>query len=112
MDQINESNFFDEISRNYLTSTKGFKDQDYETLKNECKKNGSLFVDPLFTPTESLHNFKKATSKMKWLRPHQIVKDGLSPSFIVNKPESHDLDQGMLGNCWFVAGIAKLSSYF
>ena len=104
MNEFNENDFFNEMSRSYVTSTKGFKGQDYESLKSECQKSGSLFIDPIFTPIDALLNYAKPSRAIKWLRPNQIVASGLSPEFIVKKAETHDLDQGALGNCWFIAG--------
>lgn len=109
MENFEKVDFRNKITRNsyfYDNRIQYFKGQNYLTLKTECLKNGRrLFADPLFTPSNaSLYYSKPMPHNIKWLRPHQIVKAGVSPGFIVNKAEAHDLDQGYLGNCWFIAG--------
>lgn len=107
-----------QITRNsyfYDNRIQYFKGQNYLILKQECQKSGRLFTDPIFTPSNSsLYYSKPMPHNIKWLRPHQIVSSrstsspsassSLTPEFIVNKAEAHDLDQGYLGNCWFIAG--------
>ena len=83
-----------------------FKGQDYEQLKKECVQSGRLFEDPLFLPTDkNLFYTQAPPSGTKWLRPKEI---STKPLFIDGEANAHDLDQGYLGNCWFVAGCAGI----
>jgi hypothetical protein len=46
-----------------------FKNQNYIQLKNECLKNGRLFEDPLFRPTDkSLYYTRQPPKGIKWMR--------------------------------------------
>lgn len=46
-----------------------FRNQNYIQLKSECLKNGRLFEDPLFTPTnKSLYYTREPPRGIKWLR--------------------------------------------
>ena len=47
-----------------------------------------------------------------FLPPHPgegYVKICRNPKFIVNTANANDLDQGYLGNCWFIAGCAAVT---
>lgn len=84
-----------------------FKNQKFAQLKSECLKQRKLFTDPLFRPIESnIYYSKRLPKGLKWLRPHQICKE---PKFIVDTANANDLDQGFLGNCWFVAGTTAIT---
>lgn len=113
MENFNKIDVRNQITRNsyfYDNRIQYFKGQNYLTLKLECQKSSRMFVDPIFTASNaSLYYSKPMPHNIKWLRPHQIVASGLSPEFIVNKAEAHDLDQGYLGNCWFIAGCAAIT---
>ena len=68
--------------------------QDYHKLSRGLKDD--LFVDKHFSKT----------SGIQWLRPHQISKD---PKFVVGKRDRFDVNQGELGNCWFLSALANLA---
>ena len=71
--------------------------QDYHSLNRRLKDD--LFEDK---------HFNKALNKsgIHWLRPHQISKD---PEFVVGKRDRFDVNQGELGNCWFLSALANLA---
>ena len=75
--------------------------QGYHTLSQGLKD--SLFED---------RHFNKALNKsgIEWRRPHQISKD---PEFIVGERDigvnRFDVNQGELGNCWFLSALANLA---
>ena len=73
-------------------------DQDYDEIIMRTQR-GSLFED---------RYFNKALNKsgIEWLRPHQISKD---PEFIVGERDRFDVNQGELGNCWFLSALANLA---
>jgi len=84
-----------------------FKNQNYIKLKKECHSTGCLFQDPYFLPcNKSLFYSKPIPKGTKWLRPHEIVQ---RPQFIVDNACADDLDQGTLGNCWFIAGCQAIT---
>ncbi|KAL7037811.1 hypothetical protein ACKWTF_009370 [Chironomus riparius] len=80
---------------------RGFNNvQDYYTIQKQCLESGKLFEDPEFPPTGN------------WLRPHEICKNlGIaSPQFFVDSVSRFDIKQGRLGDCWFLAAMAPLTS--
>ncbi|KAL7978229.1 hypothetical protein Chor_014768 [Crotalus horridus] len=86
--------------------------QDFETLRNECLQNGSLFRDETFPATASSLGFKElgpSSSKtygVKWKRPTEMCRN---PLFIVDGATRTDVCQGALGDCWLLAAIASLT---
>lgn len=90
-----------------------FKDQNYLALKNECLRTGKLFEDPCFPATDrSIFYTRPIPEGVKWMRPSEIVDLNYKPKeprFIVSKAEANDLDQGYLGNCWFIAGCIAIT---
>ena len=83
-----------------------FKNQDFEALKKECLKSGKLFEDPMFPPVDkSLFYTQSIPYGTKWMRPKEISPN---PLFVDGEAHAHDLDQGYLGNCWFLAGCTAI----
>lgn len=84
-----------------------FKDQNYEKLKSECLRSGKLFEDPLFTASnKSMFYTQPVPSGTRWKRPWEITN---KPQFITDHVSAGDLDQGYLGNCWFIAACASIT---
>ncbi|KAG5843200.1 calpain-5-like [Anguilla anguilla] len=84
-----------------------YKNQKYSQLKQECKEAKKLFEDPEFPATnKSLFYRKPPPGTVKWKRPKEICDD---PHLFVEGISSHDLNQGTLGNCWFVAACSCLA---
>ncbi|PVD18725.1 hypothetical protein C0Q70_21276 [Pomacea canaliculata] len=89
-------------------TVKKYKNQDYNALKKECKKKGTLFIDPEFPPDErSLSSTPGKFGNIVWKRPKQICDN---PKLFVAGASSGDVTQGRLGNCWFVAASSCLAS--
>lgn len=83
-----------------------FKNQDYETLRRDCIRNRKLFEDPYFEAVDKSIFFNQPVpSDVRWARPGEISD---KPLFIDGQPSVHDLDQGYLGDCWFIAGCAAI----
>ncbi|KAF7666318.1 hypothetical protein LDENG_00110040 [Lucifuga dentata] len=84
-----------------------YKNQHYAELKKQCINNKSLFEDPEFPAINaSLFYRKPPPGIVEWKRPREISKE---PHLFVEGISSHDLNQGIVGNCWFVAACSCLA---
>ena len=122
-----------------MNSVKHFNNQIYSVIYNDCKKSKRSFEDETFPPSEeslfmkqSLENYKYAKFKDKddkelplvkhlkigiWERPEKICKNlklqnadrDIKPKFVINGFNRDDVQQGILGDCWFLAAIAALT---
>ncbi|GFO38688.1 calpain-9 [Plakobranchus ocellatus] len=87
--------------------------QDYASLQNDLLRRRALFTDPKFPPNNSSLYMStgsfgdRFSGNVIWKRPKDIVKN---PRLMYHNASRHDLDQGYLGNCWFVAGAAVLAT--
>lgn len=89
------------------SETKAFKDQNYEELKAECDEE-NLFEDPEFPASdESLYYNQLPPYGVKWMRPKEAMEDA---KFVVDGYGRCDMDQGYIGNCWFIAGCVGILS--
>lgn len=83
--------------------------QDYNLIKRQCLSSGRLFEDPDFLPNDSSLMFsKRPDRRIEWKRPHEIVQD---PYFFHEGFSRFDIEQGELGDCWFLAAAANLTMY-
>ncbi|KAG5837077.1 hypothetical protein ANANG_G00235430 [Anguilla anguilla] len=91
-----------------FSSVKAYEGQAYASLKKQCLQNKTLFEDPLFpTVDESLFYQGNKIGRVHWKRPKELCSD---PHLFVDGISAHDLHQGQLGNCWFVAACSSLAS--
>uniref|UniRef100_A0A672GGM2 Calpain 5b n=1 Tax=Salarias fasciatus TaxID=181472 RepID=A0A672GGM2_SALFA len=82
--------------------------QHYSTLKRQCLQSGLLFEDPRFPAIDdSLFYQGNRIGRVVWKRPRELCED---PHLFVDGISAHDLHQGQLGNCWFVAACSSLAS--
>ncbi|XP_053574234.1 calpain-5-like [Bombina bombina] len=85
-----------------------YKDQHYKSIKARCQRDGRLFEDSAFPASDqSLFYSRNPPPGVVWKRPQELVQSphlfaegGISP---------RDLQQGSLGNCWFVAAASCLA---
>uniref|UniRef100_A0A8C8CK60 Calpain 6 n=1 Tax=Oncorhynchus tshawytscha TaxID=74940 RepID=A0A8C8CK60_ONCTS len=93
--------------RTMFSTATSYKNQHYSELKRKCLEDKELFEDPEFPITNaSLFYRKPPPGMVEWKRPREI-SDG--PHLFVEGISSHDLNQGLLGNCWFVAACSCLA---
>ncbi|OCT93322.1 uncharacterized protein LOC414629 isoform X1 [Xenopus laevis] len=91
-----------------LSSVKPFGEQKFQTLKKECLSKKLLFEDPTFPANDdSLFYKTQRVQGVQWKRPKEFCSD---PHLFVDGISSHDLHQGQVGNCWFVAACSSLAS--
>ena len=72
-------------------------------------ENRQLFIDSEFPPDDSSYQ-KDGESGVQWLRASEIAElQGKSPVFIDgDRPSRFDVNQGNLGDCWFLAALSDL----
>ena len=56
------------------------------------------FTDPDFP-------FDHDSNKYFWVRPHEITSSKKEPVFISGGASTLDINQGALGDCWFLAAV-------
>jgi len=83
-------------------------DQDFSALRRQCIQSQSLFEDPKFPATSE--SLSSSTGHVKWLRPKEI-SPGIAPEFFVDGFSRFDINQGGLGDCWFLAAAANLTQH-
>lgn len=85
-----------------------YEGQSFSALKRQCQQKGVLFEDPLFpTNDQSLFYQTNRIGNVTWKRPKDLCSN---PHLFVDGISAHDLHQGQLGNCWFVAACSSLAS--
>ncbi|XP_041663297.1 calpain-5-like [Cheilinus undulatus] len=85
-----------------------YEGQSFSALRRQCQQNGVLFEDPLFPTTDqSLFYQSNRIGRVTWKRPKELSS---KPHLFVDGISAHDLHQGQLGNCWFVAACSSLAS--
>uniref|UniRef100_A0A480QVN6 Calpain-5 isoform X1 n=1 Tax=Sus scrofa TaxID=9823 RepID=A0A480QVN6_PIG len=91
-----------------FSCVKPYEDQNYSALKRACLRRKVLFEDPHFPATDDSLYYKSTPGPtVRWKRPKDICED---PRLFVDGISSHDLHQGQVGNCWFVAACSSLAS--
>jgi len=84
-----------------------YRDQDYNKIKQECLDNGTMWTDPEFGPDDiALWEGEPKIPGITWKRPKEINPDA---RLFVDGVSAKDVDQGRLGNCWFVASVACIA---
>ncbi|KAM9331592.1 calpain-5-like isoform 1-T2 [Pholidichthys leucotaenia] len=90
-----------------FSSAAPYKNQHYAEIKKNCITDKTLFEDPEFPATNSSLYFRKPPpGRVEWKRPGEITNE---PHLFVEGISAHDLNQGSVGNCWFVAACSCLA---
>ncbi|XP_015269231.1 PREDICTED: calpain-14-like [Gekko japonicus] len=96
--------------RRMFQKSSSLRQQDYQTLLEECLKNKCLFEDENFPAdmrsigTGSL--LQKLPQKLQWKRPHELHE---TPVFYDANTKRLALCQGLIGDCWFLAALEALT---
>ncbi|XP_030589475.1 calpain-2 catalytic subunit-like isoform X2 [Archocentrus centrarchus] len=89
-----------------------YLNQDFSSLREQCRSSGKLFCDPTFPAAPESLGFKElgpSSSKVRgvtWKRPTELISN---PEFILGGASRTDICQGALGDCWLLAAIASLT---
>jgi len=76
-------------------------------IRAHCKETNTLFEDPDFGAVDSSIYYKRRPTKsFEWKRPHELCDN---PQIFVHGASRFDINQGSLGDCWFLAAVACLS---
>ncbi|XP_056140994.1 calpain-5-like [Lampris incognitus] len=90
-----------------FSSATPYRNQHYAELRSSCARDKILFEDPDFPATNaSLFYRNPPPGIVEWKRPGEICGE---PHLFVEGISSHDLNQGVVGNCWFVAACSCLA---
>ncbi|ESO02633.1 hypothetical protein HELRODRAFT_66381 [Helobdella robusta] len=79
----------------------------YARLKSGLLRSGRLFEDAEFPAIPRSLYFSKNDPSIYWQRPTELIR---YPKFIVGSASRFDLDQGLLGDCWYVAAVSTLAT--
>ncbi|XP_054977339.1 calpain-13 [Sorex araneus] len=87
-----------------------YNGQDFYSLRDRCLSRGQLFEDDTFPPTLTSIGpkllMRENLSGLEWKRPHDLAK---KPHFILEGVSRFDIQQGMAGDCWFLAALGSLT---
>lgn len=99
------------MTYNQNTTIIKFQGQDFHSLLDRCLSRGQLFEDEFFPPTLASIGPQmlkgKNLSNLEWKRPHDLSNG--APYFILEDVSRFDIQQGMAGDCWFLAALGSLT---
>ncbi|CEF63498.1 Calpain-15 [Strongyloides ratti] len=132
LSNVNETNNYDfnmetstllEYESITLEQSRQFNDI-YKNIYEDCVKNNVSFIDDSFPHSKksigehitSDRGRRQIPNEILWLRPAQIfTKDGCRYRWAVfrdNNLLTTDIEQGLLGNCWFLSSLAVCTEKF
>lgn len=88
-------------------ATQSSRNENFKRLRAECLKAGKLYEDQAFPAENKSIYFDKEDPSIIWRRPSEICSN---PQFLVDGASKRDLCQGKIGDCWFLAATAILST--
>lgn len=84
--------------------------QNYKAIVEECRKTGTKFTDSIFPPNNSSlfyrHN-PAPKGNLVWTRASELHPDA---KLFVGGADPSDINQGEIGNCWFVAALSIMAT--
>ena len=87
-----------------------FMGQHFDTIREKCYKNGTLFVDPMFPPSNASLFLRQdkwdGDYGIEWKRASELCEN---PKLFVDGASRFDIMQGELGDCWLLAAMANLT---
>ncbi|XP_054852648.1 calpain-14-like [Eublepharis macularius] len=96
--------------RRIFQKSTSLRQQDYQTLLEECLKKNCLFEDENFpADIRSIGTgplLQKLPQNLQWKRPHELHK---TPVFYDASTKRLALCQGLIGDCWFLAALEGLT---
>ncbi|KAK6189908.1 hypothetical protein SNE40_001878 [Patella caerulea] len=77
---------------------------------NQLTRN-KLYCDPHFPANDRVLFFNGYHNDrvIKWIRPQDLVLDGTEPEMMIDGVTRDDIQQGILGDCWFLSSCAAVS---
>merc|ERR1719458_1588043 len=93
------------------------------TLARQCRQSGRLWEDSAFSASSKVltdgnmivsyfGRRQVRDNEIQWLRPRDIcraMKLNVGPAMIVGERDRFDINQGEIGDCWFLAALANLA---
>lgn len=83
-----------------------YKNQKYGSIRSDCLKKGELFEDAEFAANNKSLFYSKVDNEIEWKRPKELCK---VPKLVVEGVSTDDLNEGEIGNSWFVTACASLT---
>ncbi len=97
---------YDNVVRNCVLSRSPWEDPNFEA------SNRVLVSSNQPTSIFTYGGRGISGSSLQWLRPHDICRQlqlGKDPVFFGREVNRFDINQGEIGNCWFLAALANLA---
>lgn len=90
-----------------------FKGQDFNSLRDHCLSRGLLFEDEYFPADISSIGWQLLSGEdphsLRWKRPKDLLMGRSEPHFILEGVSRFDIQQGKMGDCWFLAALGSLT---
>ena len=81
-------------------------DQDFKKLKPKLLSKSILFEDPFFPPNNTSIGRLYDVGDVAWVRPTKLWD---RPELVIKGADRNDINQGDLGDCWFLCALAGLA---
>jgi len=85
-----------------------------DDVVDECLRRNIHFVDLDFPPAQGSLSRKHDARRLHplvWKRPRTFLSDGRSGTLFTDGVHPDDIDQGQLGDCWFLCAVASVAEF-